>query len=116
MGIKLFSSGSVRPCSNLHTYEPEPTTPNPNPFRFELKNIYNTDNFMMLVLNYPDATTYEGDKILVFKREDESEVLKMLQEKNLDPHFLEDRLSPIARFPSSEEGVKFAMDFIHSNL
>jgi len=78
-----------------------------------LKNVYNSENFMLLIVNYPDATTYGGDKILIYKREDEFDVLDMLKQKELDPHFLEDRLSPIARFPSSEEGFKMAMKFIN---
>jgi len=113
---RMFSSGS-KTCDNMYYSETVTkttvTTPNPNPFKFELKNIYNSDKFMMLILNYPDATTYEGDKVLIFKREDESEVLQMIQDKDLDPHFLEDRLSPIARFASSDEGIKCAFDFIN---
>jgi hypothetical protein len=115
MGIRIFSSGSktCTPCGDWVTVTKETkTTPNPNPFRFELKNVYNTANYMMIVVNYPDATTYEGDKVLIYKRSDEPEVLKMLLDENLDPHFLEDSLSPIARFPSSDEGMKLAFKFI----
>jgi len=115
MGMKLFSSGSTSNCTfySETVTKTTVTTPNPNPFKFTLKNVYNSDKYMMLILNYPDATTYEGDKVLVFKREDENEVLQMIQEKDLDPHFLEDRLSPIARFASSDEGIKCAFEFIN---
>ena len=116
MGIKLFSSGSEI-CTNGKVLQITPdtdTSPNPNPHKFTLMNIYNSEKYMLVTVNYDDAVTYGGNKILIFKREDEDEVLGMIKGKNLDPHFLEDRLSPIARFPASDEGIKIAMDFVNS--
>lgn len=116
MGLKLFSSGSEI-CNQGVTKKIGPETktkPNPNPYRFSLRNLFNSKDYVMLVVNYDDATTYDGDKILIYKRSDEGEVLGMLQAKNLDPHFLEDKVSPIARFVATEEGIGLAMKFINS--
>jgi len=113
MGIKLFSSGSSSTCPGVMEVGPSTDTkPNPNPYRFTLRNLYNSEKYMMLVVNYQDCTTYDGDKVLVYKREDEGEVLGMLQANNLDPHFLEDRVSPIARFVATDEGIEMAMKFM----
>ena len=78
---------------------------NPNPLNFNiLSNEYN-DNFTAIVVHYPDADNYEGKKILVYK----GNVIKELQEvKELDPHFCDKHLSPIARFAPTDEGIKLA--------
>ena len=112
MGLKLFSSGSVT-CEGAKIGPETKTTPNPNPYKFSLRNLYNSEKYVMLVVNYTDATTYDGDKILIYKRSDEGEVLGMLQKGHLDPHFLEDSVSPVARFVATEEGIDLAMDFIN---
>ena len=74
---------------------------NPNPSRFMVKRaIGYGDHWVRLWLNYPDCTNYGGDKILVY----EGHHLEELRVGPLDPHFIDEGLSPIARFEPTERG------------
>lgn len=115
MGIKLFSSGSSsnRQLSSNRWFSDgciasTNVAPNPNPYKFKVISYAESDKFILLVLNYEGCTTYAGEKVLLYNIKDKYEVLQMLEDKNLDPHFLEDRLSPLMRFPASKEGFKMA--------
>jgi hypothetical protein len=108
MGISLFSSNS----SSEITPDTE-TYPNPNPYRFEVLDITESAKYFMLVLKYLDCTEYEGKKVLVYKIKHKEDVEKMLDESCIDPHFLENRISPIARFPGNVEGIVEAIKYIN---
>lgn len=87
--------------------------PNPNPYRFKILEAISLDGIhTMLRINYPGCTSYNGDKIAIYKRNPKD----LIHLKFLDPHFLEGihMNSPIARFPASEEGILNAMLFLKS--
>ena len=101
MGLRLFSSTSSCSCS---TQPEQPTSaeqpPNPNPKRFSIVSVTFYSNAYVLLVNYPDCTTYEGNKLIVFRG-------KFPGVENiqwLDPHFFRDHKSPVARFRPDEEG------------
>ena len=103
MGIKLFSSGtSYNSCITPTSV----TSPNPNPYRFEVIKRRDNSKYILLILKYQDCTTYNGYKVLLYKIEDKNEVDRMIRDKNLDPHFLEGNTSPILRVPYSIEGLE----------
>jgi len=107
-GPRLFSSGSVTKsvtCAETGYSPKVSVAPNPNPYNFEIIDIQENDNFLYLVLKYDGCTTYDGYKVLLYYIRDKKEVLKMLSDKNLDPHFLEDLVSPILRAPHNPEGI-----------
>lgn len=91
-----------RDCGIYNDYK----SPNPNILNFTiLESGFNKD-FTILKVKYIDCTNYEGIKILVYK----GHVLKeLLDAKEIDPHFCEKGLSPIARFVPTEEGLKLAL-------
>lgn len=78
---------------------------NPNPGNFEIVEVVELENTYVEV-HYPDATNYEGRKILVYRGKRAAEVRNA---KELDPHFEKNAtLSPIARFEPSLAGRRLA--------
>lgn len=87
--------------------------PHPNPAKFEILKLLSIDGKHTLVLiKYDGCTTFNGEKIAIYKAAPEI----ILAAKELDPHFLENELSPIARFPASFEGEFYAMNFLKTLL
>lgn len=82
------------------------TAPNPNPFRFEIFSGADYDNCCLLVVKYPDCTTFEGMKVLVL----DGCVANYKDAKSLDPHFFENG-DVIARFKPTKEGIEQAKKF-----
>ena len=103
--IKLFSSNSSS-CYNVET----PTSPNPNKFRFEIVKEVVRNNTVLVIARYEDCTSYGGLKLLVY---DDYEMYKFMKEikKELDPHFLDDKFGPIARFVPTAKGKILAAEF-----
>ena len=99
MGMKfMFSCGSIQNESyNKNTK----TSPNPNKYNFEIKKeLCKTNNHYLLLVNYPDCTTFNGDKLIIIKGE--------LPDKELDPHFFENG-NVIARFKPDKEGEELGI-------
>jgi hypothetical protein len=67
-------------------------------------------NLLILEIEYPDCTNYEGRKLLVFENVTVNDLIK---QRSIDPHFSENKkyISPIARFRPNEEGWKDAVSF-----
>lgn len=83
---------------------------NPLPDKFEVKGMTVRNQFILLDVVYPNCTTYEGHKYLLFKCE-LSDLMKQIESKLLDPHFSNKKslISPIARFEPTENGLKMAL-------
>lgn len=103
MGIKILGnisdSSSVQPKQN--------TTPNPNPFVFNILGMQIEKDALVAMVNYPHCTTFEGKKILVFKGMTAKELVNL---DKLDPHFYEDS-KLVARFAPTKEGWDRATKF-----
>jgi hypothetical protein len=84
--------------------------PNPNPKNFKIVKAVKVKKFLLLLVNYPDCTNYEGNKILVYKNTTLKDIDK---QKSLDPHFSNNCrfISPIARFEPTIEGWDMADSF-----
>lgn len=103
MGMSLFSSTSEDCCKKTDT------TPEPNPFDFEILEEYEADRAIALKVRYPHATEYNGIKILVYAIIHKGWIYDT---KKLDPHFLEGEISPIARFRGDDLGWTLAKSMI----
>lgn len=98
MGVRKKHSGG---CYTL--------APNPDPKRFKIvKGISLDMKHILLVVHYPGCTTHGGNKILIVKGNPED----IVNRKEIDPHFLENDTSPIARFPATFDGEVNAMWFL----
>lgn len=75
-------------CNNVNT-----DSGNPNPFKYKITKKYEGVYYTLLFIVYPDCTNFKGEKILIYKNED----LKRIKDNSMDPHFLEDKPSPILR-------------------
>jgi hypothetical protein len=101
MGLSLFSSCSSSVCSTTAS------NPNPNPKKFKILEGGVNEGFTILRVKYEGCTNYEGIKILVYK----GHVLKeLIAATEIDPHFCENHLSPIARFAPTDEGLQLALN------
>lgn len=82
--------------------------PNPDPYNFEIKDKVRKGSFIALKVHYPDATTYEGNKIPVVENMNNRQLRECVK---LDPHFFPEG-PVIARFKPSRQGWKNALAFI----
>jgi hypothetical protein len=106
MGLGIGISKDSRDCGNNSApYQP----PNPNPHNFEVKFLHKVNGYSIMYVNYPDCTNYEGNKILVYDKGFDVNIL--LAVKRVDPHFFSHKDSPIARFEPTERGLKMACSF-----
>jgi hypothetical protein len=106
--IKLFG-GSAGRCAS-ETYHPA----DPRPNLFKIKEIKQIGKFVLAVVNYPNCTEYNGDKILIY---DFVSVADVASQKLLDPHFIMPRsgvdkgVYPVARFVADWHGRMLAESF-----
>lgn len=72
------------------------------------------ENFLILFINYPNCTNFEGNKILVYIN---CTIDDLYTQGSIDPHFSdnENYISPIARFIPTDMGWKMAEFFVHIN-
>ena len=98
LGGMILSSSSYE-CNN--------PLPNPNPYNYKIKDVYEINTCIILLINYLDCTNYEGNKILLFRNCDLDDILN---QRSIDPHFSNSsvKISPFARFEPTKEGLKMA--------
>ena len=111
MGLGIgFSSGDDG-CITYSTTTTPARDGNPNKYRFELVrrlDFPKADRKVSVVeINYPDCFNYKGNKILVYA--DSAVLDEGLKSKCLDPHFLNNETSPVARFEPTEIGWILAL-------
>lgn len=116
MGIRLKLSSStlgVPPACNNYTTNivNNYIDVNPRPDNYEIEYSYEYGDFLILDVVYPNCTTFEGRKILVFKNVTLKDIQK---QKLLDPHFSDNKKyhHPIARFEPSKEGIALAYKLV----
>lgn len=82
---------------------------NPDPINYHIVGYCEVCDYVSVIVNYPNCTNFEGNKIMVYKSSIE-EIMKM---KKLDPHFCDNgHLSPIARFRPTRDGEIQAVKFM----
>lgn len=110
MGLSIgFSKCSTPPskCA-LGTASP---LPNPNPRNFEILRHDEVGGWTVVEVRYPDATNYEGRKVMVFH----SRFADIAALESLDPHFCDDgHLAPFARFEPTDRGWRAGQALIRS--
>lgn len=99
MGMRMFSCGGKESATPL---------PNPNPFKYEIRYGVEVGKNLMVLIHYPDCTTYGGNKLLVYKNINLEAFTERCKLWGCDPHFLENQLSPFARFVPDEDGLRLA--------
>ena len=84
---------------------------NPDPKVFKIKECRIIGKCMVLLVKYPNCQNFEGDKILVYHGVSSVAQLLAFTDGKLDPHFMKDCRSPIARFKPTTDGMAMAIDF-----
>lgn len=119
MGIRLFSTSRDDDRSGplAHWREdndcyvpPKPTKqpdPNPDPTNYKIIRSEQIGNRLLVMVVYPNCTTFEGKKILLFEG---ITLEELVEQKFIDPHFSqsEEHVHPIARFIPTEDGWAMA--------
>lgn len=105
--IKHFSSGDW--CTTK-VIPAESKLPNPDPYNFRVISLVQIKGYPILHINYPDCTNYEGNKIIVFDKTLNTKRFNNIE--RIDPHFINGKDSPIARFEPTERGMKMAISFV----
>lgn len=90
--------------------------PNPNPGNFLITRFEIEGDYLIALVNYPDCTTFGGDKILVYSNRTlvASRIRRRLMDyvgAHLDPHLLGSQHDPVARFPGNATGWRCAEIF-----
>ena len=106
MGVGPFSG---RRCSSSPYAVPN-SNPNPNNFKI-LQESY-SNGYLILWVEYPNCTNFEGKKILVYKNFDSSKTLLFFNRGELDPHFSKSGGSPIARFKPCNDSLELIQKMI----
>ena len=102
MGLKLFGSSFSRGQCDC----PAPTDPNPH--RFKILGTFEANGWTIAIVQYPNCTNYDGKKVLLYDKSSKA----IEDQTKLDPHFLEDQFSPVARFEPTERGLDLAFKII----
>lgn len=86
---------------------PTATIPNPNPLKFKVLAYSLFPPYLIVLVEYVGCTNFEGKKIMIYKNVFLTEILHA---KSLDPHFQDQRFSPIVRLSPGEEGWQMGCD------
>lgn len=91
-----------------------PTNGNPDSNNWKIIKASEGDlgRYLILLIQYPDCTNYEGKKILVYEN---VKLIDLVNQKLIDPHFFPKNnkfKSPIARFEPTDRGWKMAEKFV----
>lgn len=111
MGLKLFSASRIDDyinCALQEEAKKKLLDGDPNPYEFEILKSQQIGKYTIVEILYPNCKNYEGKKILVYQ---DSSIQKICSINKIDPHFLENQLSPIARFLPTKEGWEMAVGF-----
>lgn len=75
-----------------------------------LSVVVNSKNtYVLVILQYKQAKPFNGEKIAIYTMESWTKALARAPLNGIDPHFLENDTSPLARFAPTKEGEKAAL-------
>lgn len=93
---------------DVYVEDTPPKPPNPHPFRFKILATKQRGPFLLVMIRYLDAKTFNGEKLLVYR----AIASEFWSRKEIDPHFLGVDGDPIGRFPPTPQGMEDANAFI----
>ena len=99
MGLSPFGRCSIYPSTCGQTGAPKPAN-------FNILNTKEVGDNLVAVIQYPDCTNFEGNKICVFLNTSAQELYSRAE---VDPHFSRSSKSPFARFVPTTEGAAAAL-------
>jgi len=126
MGITPFSKSgfSLSDCDCSHVAHEtvfvekikikKSTGGNPDPKNWKIIRSEEIGTHLIVMMQYPDCTNYEGKKILLYEN---TTLIGLLGQKLIDPHFFPNSndfkyKSPIARFEPTDRGWEMARKLV----
>jgi hypothetical protein len=108
MGITLFGNKSWSSYEKNEIENQVIVIGNPVPTNYEIINNEIVNDFLILVIKYPDAKNYEGIKVLLYDKN--VTVDQLTKQVAIDPHFSNNKkyISPVARFEPTDRGLMMA--------
>jgi hypothetical protein len=118
--VDAYGNPAKSPNASYSAPTPEPvkkakksssTGGNPDPGNWKIVKAKEYDKYLILMMQYPDCTNYEGKKILVFEK---ITLVDLVNQKQIDPHFFPGNTSvksPVARFEPTDRGWNMAEAF-----
>lgn len=100
------SCGSSSSQSYMSYVPPSEDSRNPDPARFRFVKFEEVEGHLVVMLEYPNCTNYEGKKVLLFK---DMTLNDLFARKEIDPHFTAKESSMVARFAPTDEGWNLAV-------
>lgn len=107
MGLQVFSSSEYEePSAILSIVNKKIPNPDPTNYRIIKSEVWGV--YLIIKINYPECTNYEGNKILLYKN---TSLEELIRQGSIDPHFCknDNYHSPIARFEPTEQGWNMAL-------
>lgn len=91
-------------------YDDEPLA-NPDPTNYKFMQVEERKGYLLVWMNYPDCTNYEGNKILLYEG---ITFVALVNQREIDPHFFVKKgmASPIARFIPTKQGWDMGIKLI----
>lgn len=111
MGLNLLFSTDSRDSRGYVMSDPdrpvrvERVNSTPDPTNFTVVKTKIVNGYPILWVHYPDVQNYEGNKILMYDKNFDLELIS----KRIDPHFFTEGDSPIARFVPTVAGLVMAV-------
>jgi hypothetical protein len=117
--VDAYGNPARSPNASYSAPDPTPTKKakkamtggNPDPDNWKIVKAKEHGKYLVLMMQYPDCTNYEGKKILVFE---DVTLVDLVNQKQIDPHFFPANLkvkSPVARFEPTDRGWIMAEAF-----
>ena len=105
--IKYFKDEKMETYTD---YEKPKVLGNPDPYNFRILKHLPVENYLIVLIRYPDCNNYEGNKVLVYT---DVSIGELRLYRSLDPHFSNSKIfkSPIARFTPTNDGWDMATQF-----
>lgn len=112
--MRLFSDSKSSESRKVINYITIRKPNEPDPKLFKIVKSEKIGNYLIVLINYPNCTTFGGNKVCVYENVSKKDLESL---KELDPHFLNtSRFSPVARFRGDEDGYKNAQIFAFTKM
>lgn len=103
-----------RCLSNPYAASLQPVNSDPKPNLFNIQDEFYINGYLVLRVEYPNCTNFEGIKVMVYTGFKDSKELLNHNKGLLDPHFSEGKGSPFMRLKPQSRAAEKALRLLLS--